>query len=103
MPTFGQIISEKRKAKDMTQKELATKIIKEDGQPISPQYLNDLEHDRRNAPSEYLMKKFAEVLEIQDELLYFSAGELTPDIKQTNADATKILEAYQAFRKELRK
>jgi len=44
----------------MSQKELAGKIKKEDGLPISAQYLNDIEHDRRNPPSEFLIAQIAE-------------------------------------------
>ena len=55
MKTFGTILSEARKAKGISQKELAAKVRKDDGQAISPQYLNDIEHDRRNPPSEFLI------------------------------------------------
>ena len=41
------------------QKQLAALIKKDDGRPISPQYLNDLEHDRRHPPSEVLLSQFA--------------------------------------------
>jgi len=52
--TVGQTIREAR-IKGMTQKELAAKIMrKEEGReeekPITPQYLNDIEHDRRTPP-----------------------------------------------------
>ncbi|HYW46720.1 MAG TPA: helix-turn-helix transcriptional regulator [Bryobacteraceae bacterium] len=60
MKTFGTIIAEARRAVGMSQKELAGKIKKEDGLPISAQYLNDIEHDRRNPPSEFLIAQIAE-------------------------------------------
>jgi len=53
--TFGQAIINARKAKQMSQKQLASLIIKEDGTPISPQYLNDIERDRRNPPTTSLL------------------------------------------------
>ena len=53
MKTFGTIISEARRAAGLSQKELAAKVKKEDGQPISAQYLNDIEHDRRNPPRSF--------------------------------------------------
>ena len=55
MKTFGTLISEARRAKGLSQKDLAAKVKKEDGQAISAQYLNDIEHDRRNPPSELLI------------------------------------------------
>ena len=42
MATFGELISEGRKKKGLSQKELAAKVLKEDGSAISPQYLNDI-------------------------------------------------------------
>jgi len=55
MKTFGTIIAEARRPKGLSQRELAAKVKKEDGQAISAQYLNDIEHDRRNPPNEYLI------------------------------------------------
>ena len=54
MKTFGRIIAEARKGLGISQKDLAAKTRKEDGTPISPQYLNDIEHDRRDPPGEYI-------------------------------------------------
>lgn len=53
--SFGGAIGSARKAKEMSQKELAAKIVKEDGQPITPQYLNDIEHDRRSTSSDHMI------------------------------------------------
>ena len=101
--TFGQRISEARKKMGLSQKELAAKILKEDGKPISPQYLNDLEFDRRNPPGEHLIERFSKVLNIPHEVLYYAAGELVPgDVKGVNADQEKVVKAYSAFRKVLR-
>ncbi len=58
MPSLGEQITKDRKAKEMSQKELAGLVRKEDGQPISPQFLNDLERDRRR-PSNQILKKFS--------------------------------------------
>ncbi len=99
MPTFGELISEKRKEAGLSQKELATKIIKEDGQAISPQYLNDLEHDRRNPPGEHLIEQFAKILKIAPERMYYSAGEFPPDAKCEDATEQQVVEAFKAFRK----
>lgn len=100
--TFGQIISEARKKANLSQKELAARIKKEDGQPISPQYLNDIERDRRNPPSDLLIEQFAAILNIEKDVLYFYAGELPADVKGTQADSEHVVAAYKAFRKALR-
>jgi len=102
--TFGQKLSEARKAIGLSQKDLAAKVFKEDGKPISPQYLNDIEHDRRNPPSPEMMDQFAAVLKIPSDVLYSLAGKLSPaDMKKIPADDhEKIIEAYKAFRKALK-
>ena len=103
MATFGEIISRKRKESNLSQRELAAMVKKEDGQPISPQYLNDLEHNRRNPPPPFLIERFARALNIEVDILYHSAGELPPDIKSVNADEERVQAAYQAFRRALKK
>lgn len=102
--TFGQHISEARKAVGLSQKDLAAKICKEDGKPISPQYLNDIEHDRRNPPSSEMMDQFATVLKLPPEILYFLAGKLAPEDnkKVPVKDPERIVEAYKAFRRALK-
>ncbi len=99
--TFGRLIAEARKQMNLSQKELAAKILKEDGEAISPQYLNDIEHDRRNAPSEFLLQQFARILSIDIVVLYFYAGELVPEDRATPANKEQIVEAYKAFRRKL--
>jgi transcriptional regulator with XRE-family HTH domain len=101
--TFGTQIAEARKALGMSQKDLAAKIVKEDGQPISAQYLNDIEHDRRNPPSEDMIKQFATHLKLKAEVFFYLAGKLTADMKKTSVEPEKIVAAYQAFRKALNK
>ncbi len=99
MSSFGEIISEKRKEAGLSQKELAAKVCKEDGQAISPQYLNDLEHDRRNPPSSHLIEQLAAALRMEAVLLYHCAGELPPDLTCNSAEDETIVAAYQAFRR----
>ncbi len=98
--TFGQLIADARKKANLSQKELAALLKKEDGQPISPQYLNDIEHDRRNPPSEHLIQQLAETLHIPADLLYFYAKQLPADTPPSD-DQEKIIEAFKAFRRAL--
>jgi transcriptional regulator with XRE-family HTH domain len=99
--TFGRVLSEARKQAGLSQKELAERVKKEDGEPISPQYLNDIEHDRRNPPSEYLIEQFARVLDTPPEVLYYEAGKLTPETQGLAPDKKRVVAAYKAFRKSL--
>ena len=100
--TFGQVLAEARKKAGLSQKELAARIKKEDGQSISPQYLNDIEHNRRNPPSDFLIEPFAKTLHTPSEVLYYWAGTLPADVRDVEANEKKVVAAYQAFRKEIR-
>ena len=99
--TFGQIIAEARKKLNLSQKELAAQIKKEDGQPISAPYLNDIEHDRRSPSSDLLIQQFATILDIPTDVLYYWAGLLPADIRSAEVDDKKVLAAFKAFRKAL--
>ena len=54
--TFGRAISNARKAKGWALKDLAAKVLREDEVAISPQYLNDIEHDRRSPSSDRMVQ-----------------------------------------------
>lgn len=103
MPTFGQAIAEARKRAHMTQKELAAKLKKEDGSPISPQYLNDIEHNRRGAPPSPLLKQLSRILELDVNLLAYLAGRIPEDLLDSRASPGQVVEAFKAFRKKIGK
>jgi transcriptional regulator with XRE-family HTH domain len=98
---FGQYIIEARKAKLMSQKDLAARVMKEDGSPISPQYLNDIEHDRRNPPQPYILDQLADVLNLERDALYALAGQIPADIETRDIPPERLLDAMKAFRREL--
>lgn len=100
--TFGQIIAEARKRAGLSQKDLAARVQKEDGTPISPQYLNDIERDRRNPPSEYLLGQFAQLLAIDADYLYYIAGQLPQDLRDASRPEAEVREAFVAFRRVFR-
>jgi len=99
--TFGQIIAEARKQVGLSQKDLASRVIKEDGLPISPQYLNDIERDRRNPPSEYLIGELAHQLNIDPDYLYYVAGQMPQDLRDGSRRPEEVRRAFVAFRKAL--
>lgn len=102
--TFGTYIAEARKALQMSQKELAQHILREeDQQPISPQYLNDIERDRRNPSSDHLIMQFAKVLKIDPDYLHYLAGRLPSEIRQKNLSEETVKQAFMAFRKSHKK
>lgn len=105
MTSFGSLISSARKAAQLSQKELAAKILKEDGEAITPQYLNDIEHDRRSPSSDHLVKQFAKVLKVSPYALSAAAGMLAEDDRKLVQKSTpeQVVEALLAFRKALKK
>lgn len=100
--TFGRAISRARKALGMSQKELAARVMKEeDGESISPQYLNDIEHDRRSPSSGHLIRQFSGILDIPEDYLFALAGRLPDDLRTGSVDRDKIVLAFANFRKTL--
>ena len=99
--TFGGAISDARKAKGWALKDLATKILREDEGPISPQYLNDIEHDRRNPSSDRMVQQFADALGIDRDWLYYLAGRFPDDVRDKNLSSKQVTELMVAFRRKL--
>jgi transcriptional regulator with XRE-family HTH domain len=105
MMSFGTIISEARKKTKLSQKDLASRIKKENGESISAQYLNDIERERRNPPSEFLIGQFARELKLSKEYLCLAAGTIPEDFQQKLASAPPqaVEEAFKAFRRTIKK
>ncbi len=99
-PTFGQIIAGARYRVGLNLRDAANLIKKEDGEPISYQYLNDLEKDRRNPPVDHLIDEIARVYGISRSYLYLLARRIPSDfpviVEELQAEA-----AYREFRKRL--
>ena len=102
--SFGSVITAARRRRALSQKELASRLKKEDGDAISPQYLNDLERDRRNPPNEHLLAQLAEQLELEREYLFYVAGTYPDDLKPAGTESPeKVAAAFRAFRRALGK
>lgn len=102
MTTVGRAISQARKGHGLSQKELARRVEKEDGTPISPQYLNDIERDRRNPPSSHLLDQFARELGLPHDYLRFLARQIPEDIVPGDYGPERVESAFRAFRKALK-
>ena len=98
----GSAISRHRREKGLSQRELAARILREDGEPISPQYLNDIERGRRNPPGDRLLRQFAAVLGIDPDYLFSLANRLPEDvrddIREGRLSADDVSEVMKAFR-----
>ncbi|MCU9849267.1 helix-turn-helix domain-containing protein [Defluviimonas sp. WL0024] len=101
--TFGQAISKARKAIGFSQKELAARVMKEEaGGSISPQYLNDIEHDRRSPSSGHLIRQFSGILNIPQDYLFALAGRLPDDLRPNTTDPDKVVKAFAVLRRTLK-
>jgi transcriptional regulator with XRE-family HTH domain len=69
----------------LSQRQLSERILRDDGVPISPQYLNDIERDRR-VPPDYLLARFAEQLAMDVEYLVFLAGRVPASLSSQLTD-----------------
>lgn len=104
-PTLGGVISEARKKLGISQKELAARVKRaEDNQPISAQYLNDIEHDRRSPGSDHMISQFAQILDIKESYLFFIANRVPAELRNLNPDQEAVdrfvREAAVAFRRQ---
>jgi transcriptional regulator with XRE-family HTH domain len=64
MPDYlGDRINHARRARRLTLRQLSAQIRKEDGESISPQYLNDIELNRR-IPSTHVLQELARTLDL---------------------------------------
>lgn len=101
--TFGLAIAKARKALGLSQKELAARVMKEeDTGAISPQYLNDIEHDRRSPSSGHLIRQFSGILNIPEDYLFALAGRLPDDLRTDTSDPDRVVAAFMSFRRTLK-
>ena len=104
--TLGGVISDARKKLGISQKELAAKIKRaEDDQPISAQYLNDIEHNRRSPGNDHIISQFATILELKESYLFFLANRVPTELRDLNLSEAAVdrfvtKAAAIAFRKQ---
>jgi transcriptional regulator with XRE-family HTH domain len=96
--TLGKEITAARKRAGLSQKELAAETLKEDGAPISPQFLNDIERDRRR-PGSHILNVLAARLNLDPDDLHFLAGQVPPEVVEGKATPERIDRAIAAFRR----
>lgn len=81
MEKFGDIIKKKRLEKNMSLRQLADKIFKEDGKTISRPYLYDIENNVR-IPSPHIIVQLAKELGYNQEDLLSLANRMAPDTEK---------------------
>lgn len=74
--TFGQYVKQMRRQAGLTLREMTALMLKEDGTPISNQYLSDVELGRRDPLSNHLIEELVRALksrvpEVSADIFYF--------------------------------
>jgi len=86
--TFGQILKEIRRSRNISQRDLAAKA------GVDFTYISKLENDRMPPPAAETIIKLAEILETPQEILLATSGKVGNEIKQVIAgvpEAVKFL------------
>jgi transcriptional regulator with XRE-family HTH domain len=104
--TFGSVVADARRKKNLSQKDLAAEITMRGGkQGMSAAYLNDIEHDRRKPSTEHTISSLASVLDLDvDYLQMLASGKLPEDLvrEATGVDPGTYSDALRVFRDALR-
>jgi transcriptional regulator with XRE-family HTH domain len=94
--SFGQEIARLRKKKKYSIRQFAKMVLKEDGEPMSPSYLCDIEQDRRHPPALEVIRRMADLLDANFDDLMILAHRTPPDIKE-------LVQGNKMLRKVLRR
>ena len=93
--SLGKAIAERRAQLGWTLRHVASLLM------ISPQYLNDIELDRRHPTEDLFLEAIAVVLNLPGDYLYFLAGKLPPDIRRKDATPEQAVAVFTAMRRVL--
>lgn len=97
---FAAVIAGARHKRGMSQAALAKLILREDGVPITAQYIGDIELGKRLG-SDHIISEMARELDLSSDYLYFVAGRIPPDLRQPDASPARIIAACAAMRQVL--
>lgn len=97
------VLKEQRLIAQYETKDLAAVITRDDGTAISAQYLNDIEHGRRNPPGEDILRQLAAKLDLETDYLSFHTGRIPSDIMSLSQERLTINTAMELMRTSLAK
>ena len=97
--TFGGAVRDARQRRFWSVRHVASLIQREDGKAIAPQYLNDIELERRCPTSDHMIHQFSTALEIDSDWLYYLANRIPQDIRLQQYSEQEFKEGIIAFRK----
>ncbi len=83
--TFGQLLKELRRNKNISQRELADKV------GVDFSYISKVENDRLAAPSADTIIKMATILDIPSEILLSYSGKVSDEMKDTMSSSPEAM------------
>ena len=95
--SLGAMVAAERRERGFTYNQLAQLVLRPDGKPVSPTFLNDIEHDRRR-PGPEVLAELAAALGLSPDDLHLAAGQLPPDLiagRVTQERLQQVLDAIQ--------
>jgi hypothetical protein len=93
LPRLEAVVKQARHARRLTLRRLPDQVMKEDGTPISPQYLFDIEVHHR-VPAPHVLCELARVLELDYDTLLALAGAADVVVReylQTHPEAEAVV------------
>ena len=97
---FGKVLRNARRSKGLSLSKVVPLIIKEDGTPISIQYLSDLEQGKRVSSQPYFIEQIAKDLDIDVDWLYYLAGKFPMVEQEKRMSETDFKRSMRRFRNE---
>jgi HTH-type transcriptional regulator, competence development regulator len=83
--TFGQILKELRRNKNISQRELADKV------GVDFSYISKVENDRLGAPSAETIIKISNILDMPSEILLSYSGKVSDEMKDTISSSQEAM------------
>ena len=96
-PAFGEALRERRQRLGLTLYELARRIHKENGEPVTPQYVSYLEHGQRMPSTDHLMSQLAAATGLDRAWLYYLSGRYPPETLDPALQEADFRHRFGAF------
>jgi transcriptional regulator with XRE-family HTH domain len=95
-PRLGEVVKQARQARRLTLRRLADQVTKEDGTPISPQYLFDIEVHHR-VPAPHVLCELERVLALDYDTLLALVGAADTVVQDYLEEHPQHIEAVIQF------
>jgi transcriptional regulator with XRE-family HTH domain len=77
--------------------DVADKVIKENGVPVTVQYISDIELGKRNPKNAYIIKALADALSLDEDWLFYLTGQFPIQYHPFSMRETDFKRGMKAF------